>query len=361
MTDMKQRVMEALATVDDPDLKKDLVTLNMVKNVEVDDNGNVSAEIELTTPACPLKDHIRRECENAIAKIEGVGEITITMSANVRQGAVGEGKAPIPGIKNIIAVGSGKGGVGKTTTAVNLAVALKELGAKVALLDADIYGPNIPAMVGVSGRPKVVENRIVPIGANGVSVMSMGFLVNEDQPIVWRGPMLHGVLKQLLNDVVWGEQDYLVIDLPPGTGDVQLSLSQMVPVTGAVIVTTPQHIALQDVRKGIAMFQQIQIPILGIVENMSYYLCPQCGHRDEVFDSGGGERTADAMGEDMFLGAVPLNSNIRRSMDGGNPIAGQKDSEYYDIYRKIAEKVAQKVSIRNAQGPGAPIAPIPGQ
>ncbi len=358
MSDLKTQVLEALKTVDDPDLKKDLVSLGMVKSVEVDAENNVRATIELTTPACPLKRKIEDDCRAAIAKVSGVQRIDIEMTADVRRGAIPQGKTAIPGVKNIIAVGSGKGGVGKSTTAVNIAVALRELGARVALLDADIYGPNIPGMLGVSGRPRVVDNRIVPLEAHGIHVMSMGFLVNEEQPLVWRGPMLHGVMKQLLSDVSWGDQDYLVIDLPPGTGDVQLSLSQMVPVTGSVIVTTPQNVALQDVRKGIAMFKQVNIPILGIVENMSYYLCPKCGYRDEVFSYGGGQATATRMGEE-FLGEIALNSDIRKAMDDGRPVAGDSSSEFYAIFAEIAKKIAQRLSIINASDGPKPFAVIP--
>jgi ATP-binding protein involved in chromosome partitioning len=348
MSQLKDQVLDALRTVQDPDLKRDLVSLNMVKTVEVDDRGNVRVVIELTTPACPLKKKIEDDCRAAIARVPGVANIVVEMGARVLPSAVPEGKNRLPGVKNILAVGSGKGGVGKSTTATNLSVALKELGAQVALLDADIYGPNIPGMMGVAGRPKVINKRIIPIESNGVKLMSMGFLVSEDQPVVWRGPMLHGVMKQLLFDVAWGEIDYLVIDTPPGTGDVQLSLSQMVPVNGSVIVTTPQNVALQDVRKGLAMFKKVDIPVLGIVENMSYYLCPACGHRDEVFDHGGGERVASELGLEFF-GAVPLNSEIRRSMDVGRPVAGVKGSDFYAIYREIAQKVAQQLAIRNAR------------
>jgi ATP-binding protein involved in chromosome partitioning len=348
MSPLKDNVIAALRTVQDPDLKRDLVTLNMVKSVEVDEkSGRVSVVVELTTPACPLKKKIEDDCRAAISKVPGVGTVDVQMTAKVTTASLPEGKTVLEGVKNVLAVGSGKGGVGKSTTATNTAVALKELGARVALLDLDIYGPNIPGMMGVSGRPKVINKRIIPIEANGVQTMSMGFLVSEDQPLVWRGPMLHGVMKQLLFDVAWGDVDYLVIDLPPGTGDVQLSLSQMVHVNGSVIVTTPQNVALQDVRKGLSMFKKVDIPVIGIIENMSYHLCPACGHRDEVFDHGGGERVAQELGLN-FLGAVPLNSEIRRSMDIGRPVAGVKGSEFYKIYRGVAERVAQEIAIRNA-------------
>lgn len=352
MSVTKEQVLEALGTVDDPDLHKDLVSLGMVKDVEIH-GGAVSFKVVLTTPACPMKDRIRRDCERAVGAIPGVESIDIDLTASVTKGAVPTGKMPIDGVRNIIAVASGKGGVGKSTTAVNLALALRGLGARVALLDADIYGPNVPGMLGVSGRPKVIDKRIVPIEAQGIHVMSMGLLVAEEQPLVWRGPMLHGVMKQLLQDVAWGQQDYLVIDMPPGTGDVQLSLSQMVPVTGAVVVTTPQNVALQDVRKGVAMFKQVGIPIAGIVENMAYYLCPKCGHRDPIFSSGGGRGAADDM-DVPFLGEVPLNSEIRIGMDSGKPPAADESSQFSDVYRGIAERVAQEISIINAQSGAGP-------
>lgn len=349
MPNLKDAVLDALRTVEDPDLHKDLVTLNMIRELEVSEaDGVASFTVCLTTPACPLKEKIRSDCEEAVRKVPGVKDIRINMTAEVRHGAVDEGKAPIAGVRNIIAVGSGKGGVGKTTTAVNLAVALARTGARTALLDADIYGPNVPSMLGASGKPKVQDNRIIPLIAHGISVLSMGFMVEENQPLVWRGPMLHGVLKQLIQDVAWGQQDYLIIDLPPGTGDVQLSLSQTVPLTGAVIVTTPQNVALQDARKGVAMFEKVNIPILGIVENMSFYICPKCGNRDEIFDTAGGENAAKKLGV-PFLGRLPLNTDIREAMDHGRPVAGDEESPFSEPYRDIAMAVAQQVSMRNAK------------
>lgn len=358
MSSLKDKVLEALSNVQDPDLGRDLVSLNMVKGVLTDGAGNVSVTIQLTTPACPLKDQIRADCEREIARVPGVGEIKVNITADVSRGAVPQGKVAVPGVKNIIAVGSGKGGVGKSTTAVNIAVALQRLGARVGLLDADIYGPNVPGMLGISGQPRVVENRIVPIEGQGLHVISMGFLVSDEQPIIWRGPMLHGALRQLLFDVAWGEQDYLVVDLPPGTGDVQLSLTQLVPITGAIVVTTPQTVALQDVRKGIGMFRQLGVPLLGVIENMSYYLCPNCGNRDEVFDYGGGQATAAELGE-TFLGEIPLNSQLRIAMDRGEPVAGDPDSDIGRIYREIAQRVAQQVAILNARQDDASLAISP--
>ncbi len=349
MPTLKDAVLDALRTVDDPDLHKDLVTLNMIRALEVDEEaGQARFTVCLTTPACPMKDKIRSDCEEAVRKVPGIKDIQIEMTAEVRQTPPGEGREAIRGVRNIVAVGSGKGGVGKTTTAVNLAVALAKTGARTALLDADLYGPNVPSMLGVAGRPRVIENRIVPLTAHGVSVISMGFLVEEGQPLVWRGPMLHGALRQLLHDVAWGQQDYLIIDLPPGTGDVQLSLSQTVPLAGAVIVTTPQNVALQDARKGAAMFEKVDVPVLGIVENMSYYLCPACGHRDEIFDNAGGENAAKKLGV-PFLGALPLNTQIREAMDRGRPVAADEESPFFSAYRDIAQALAQQISVRNAK------------
>ncbi len=353
MPDLKDQVLDALRTVEDPDIHKDLVTLGMIRNIEVDAGGNVSLTVVLTTPACPMKEKIEGDCIAAIRRIPEIKEIRISMSSEVKAGRVDAGKTAIAGVRNIIAVGSGKGGVGKSTTAVNIAVSLARLGARTAILDADIYGPNVPSMLGATGRPKVVDNRIIPIEAYGIAIMSMGFMVSDDQPLVWRGPMLHGVLKQLLQDVNWGTRDYLIIDLPPGTGDVQLSLSQTVPLTGTVIVTTPQNIALQDAKKGIAMFQKVKVPILGLVENMSYYLCPKCGHRDEIFSNAGGENAARKFGV-PFLGRVPLNTQIREGMDTGVPVSTIDGSEFALVYREIAQKLAQQVSLVNATSPIAP-------
>jgi len=359
MPDLKSAVLDALRTVPDPDLNKDLVTLDMVKRVDVDDDGNVDVTVQLTTPACPMKDRIRNDCEAAIRKVAGVSRIQIELTANTSRGAVPEGKQQIPGVRNVIAVGSGKGGVGKSTTAVNLAIALTQLGARVGLLDADIYGPNVPGMLGIDDRPRVQDGRIIPLEACGLHAMSMGFLVSDEQPMIWRGPMLHGVMKQLLFDVAWGDKDYLIVDMPPGTGDVPLSLSQMVPITGAVVVTTPQNVALQDVRKAIAMFSTFKVPLVGIIENMAYYLCPKCGHRDEIFDHGGGERTASEL-EVPFLGSIPLNSSIRQAMDIGRPIAMDDDTEFGGIYREIAGQVARSVSTLNAKSGPRPFAVVTG-
>ncbi len=351
----RDALLDALRTVMDPDLQRDLVTLGMVKDVEADADGNVQVTVELTTPACPLKSKIQGDVEQALRRVPEVKGVQVTMSARVQHGHVAQGKAPIPGVKNIVAVASGKGGVGKSTTAVNLALSLQNLGASVALLDADIYGPNVPMMLGAgSQRPRVIENRMEPIVAHGLRLMSMGLIVPDDQPVIWRGPMLHGALRQLLNEVNWGEIDYLVIDLPPGTGDVQLSLVQTVPVTGAVIVSTPQKVALQDARKGVMMFRKVDMPVLGLVENMSYFVCSHCGERENVFDTGGGRKAAEEL-EVPFLGEIPLVTGIRKGMDEGVPIVvSEPESPWSRAYRDVAERVAQQVSIQNARvGSGA--------
>jgi ATP-binding protein involved in chromosome partitioning len=283
----------------------------------------------------------------AVLKVSGVREVNIEMTAAVSKGTAAAGKQAIDGVKNIIAVGSGKGGVGKTTVTVNLAVALAQTGASVGLMDADIYGPNVPLMMGIEGRPYAVDNKIQTLSNYGVRVMSMGFLTADDTPLIWRGPMLHGVIQQFLRQVDWGQLDYLLIDLPPGTGDVQLSLTQTVPLMGAIVVSTPQDVALQDARKAILMFRQVHVDILGIVENMSYFQCPKCNERTHIFSHGGGATTAANFGV-PFLGEVPLNTSIREGGDGGKPIvAGNPGSPVAKAFVEIAEKVAVQVSIAN--------------
>ena len=306
---LEQAVLNALRTVKDPDLNKDIVTLNFIKDLKIDD-GNVSFAIELTTPACPVKKEMEQWARDAVMGVSGVREVQIRMTSSVSRGTAAAGKQGIPGVKNIVAVGSGKGGVGKSTVTVNLAVALAQAGASVGLLDADIYGPNIPLMMGIEGRPHAIDDRIQTLSNYGVRVMSMGFLTSDDTPLIWRGPMLHSVIQQFLHQVDWGELDYLLIDLPPGTGDVQLSLTQTVPLMGAVIVSTPQDVALQDARKAIMMFRQVRVEILGIVENMSYFQCPKCNERTPIFSHGGGAATA-AKYDVPFLGEVPLDVALR--------------------------------------------------
>jgi ATP-binding protein involved in chromosome partitioning len=346
-TSLEQAVLDALRTVKDPDLRKDIVTLNFIKDLEIND-GTVSFAIELTTPACPVKQDMERWAREAVLKVKGVRDVQIRMTAAVSKSSIAQGKQSIEGVKNIVAVGSGKGGVGKSTVTVNLAVALAQTGAAVGLMDADIYGPNVPLMMGIDGPPHAIGDRIQTLSNYGVRVMSMGFLMGqEDTPVIWRGPMLHNVIQQFLRQVDWGQLDYLLIDLPPGTGDVQLSLTQTVPLMGAIVVSTPQDVALQDARKAIMMFRQVRVEILGIVENMSYFQCPKCNERTHIFSHGGGAATAAKYGV-PFLGEVPLNVAIREGGDSGKPIvAGDPGSPVAQAFTEIAEKAAAQISIAN--------------
>jgi ATP-binding protein involved in chromosome partitioning len=345
-TPQERAVLDALRTVKDPDLHKDIVSLGFIKDLKVE-NGKASFTIELTTPACPVKEKMEQWARDAVAKVHGIREVEVRMSSAVRKGTAGLGKQSIPGVKNILAVGSGKGGVGKTTVTVNLAVALAQSGSKVGLMDADIYGPNVPLMMGIAGRPHAIDNRIQTLSNYGVRVMSMGFLTGDDTPLIWRGPMLHNVIQQFLHQVDWGELDYLLIDLPPGTGDVQLSLTQTVPLMGAVIVSTPQDVALQDARKAILMFRQVHVEVLGIVENMSYFQCPHCNERTHIFSHGGGAATSQKFGV-PFLGEVPLATALREGGDTGKPIvAGEPESPGAKAFVQIAQQVAAQVSIAN--------------
>jgi ATP-binding protein involved in chromosome partitioning len=347
LKNLEQQVLDALRTVKDPDLHKDIVALNFVKDLKIE-GGKASFTIELTTPACPVKKEMEQWAREAVRKVSGIREVEVTMTASVRTGVQAPAKQGIPGVKNIIAVGSGKGGVGKTTVTVNLAVALAQKGAKVGLLDSDVYGPNVPLMMGIQGQPHAIKNRIQPLSNYGVRVMSMGFLAADDTPMIWRGPMLHNVVTQFIRQVDWGDLDYLLIDMPPGTGDVQLTLTQTVPLTGAVVVSTPQDVALQDARKAIMMFRQVRVPVLGMVENMSYFQCPKCGEKTEVFSHGGGASTA-AKYEVPFLGEVPLDIAVRQGGDIGKPITiADSSSPIAGAFSRIAENVAVQVSVANA-------------
>ncbi len=336
-----EQVRDALRTVQEPELHRDLITLDFVRNIEVRD-GEVSFTVTLTTPACPLKDRIREESEAAIRRlVPGVGKVAITFDARVRADRRIEEKIHLP-IKTIIAVGSGKGGVGKSTVSANLAVALAQSGASVGLLDADVYGPNIPTLMGVEQLPPPDGETLVPAQAHGVRVMSMGFLIGQEDALVWRGPMIHGALRQLLSDVAWGELDYLVVDLPPGTGDAQLSVAQLVPLTGGVVVTTPQMLSVSDARRGVSAFQKLGVPVLGIVENMS----------GEVFGTGGGERAAAEMGV-PFLGRIPLDPRVSRMGDEGvPPVTLAEPFPPADALRRLARSVAAGISVRQFQGDG---------
>ncbi len=342
----REIVLQALGKVKDPELGKDLVSLGMIEDVKVE-GGKVSFVVNLTTPACPLKDEIRGSALAAVEALDGVSDVEITMGAKV---PVGQKKSAPSNIKNVIAVASGKGGVGKSTVAVNMAVILAQKGAKVGLLDADIYGPNIPTMMGVDRLGGTsAEKKILPGEGHGVKVISIGFMVKPEQALIWRGPMLHSAIKQFINDVDWGELDYLVVDLPPGTGDVQLSLSQTLELQGGVIVTMPQQVSLDDALRGINMFQELNIPIFGVVENMSYLETPD-GERMDIFGSGGGEKLAK-MTDVPFIGTIPIDPQVRIGGDQGMPVSlSHPDSVVAKTLVEITEKIAAQVSIQAVKG-----------
>lgn len=351
----EENVLNVLRTVQDPDLHRDLVTLNMIKDVKIVGN-DVSVTVELTTPACPMKEKIKTDCEQALRQLENIGTVTINMTANVSQqaGAASPEKPGIPGVKNIIAVSSGKGGVGKSTVSTNLAVSLMKSGATVGLMDADAYGPNIPQMLGVTDLPSTVGERIIPPVANDIKTISVAMMTDPNQPIIWRGPMLHSLIAQFVNNVDWGELDYLVVDMPPGTGDAQLSLTQQCSLAGAVVVTTPQQVANADVRRSIMMFHRVEVPVLGLVENMAYFLCPDNNKKYNIFGTGGGERLANEM-EIPFLGRIPIDPRIVVGGDTGNPIVlTTPDSDAAKAFYEVAEGVAQQVSIANANATSLP-------
>ncbi|MDE2840357.1 MAG: Mrp/NBP35 family ATP-binding protein [Chloroflexota bacterium] len=342
-------LVNALRVVQDPDLHKDIVTLNMVREMTFE-KGTAAFQLVLTTPACPMKEHLENECRKALLAVPGVQAVEIDTTAEVAKRMAPEAAEVLMDVKNVLFVASGKGGVGKSTTAVNLAIALAQSGAEVGLLDADVYGPNIPMMMGSQAQLRGAGNKVIPAEAYGITLMSAGFVIKPEQAMIWRGPIVHRLLTQFLGDVHWGERDYLVVDLPPGTGDAPLSLAQSIPGAGAVIVCTPQDVALSDARKAIGMFQQLRVPILGIVENMSYFLCPHCDERTEIFSHGGARQAAEAMGV-PFLGEVPLNVAIREGGDSGKPItATEPDSSLAAIYREVAGAVAQQISIAGQEG-----------
>ena len=334
--------MAALGTVQEPELHQDLVTLNMIRELEI--NGDaVSFTVMLTTPACPLRGKIEKESREAVLTVTGVKSVHIKMDSDVPNDGRMRGLVTMP-IRNAIAVGSGKGGVGKSTVSVNIAVALAQSGARVGLMDADIYGPNIPTMLGVEKLPPPQGPRLIPALAYGIKMISMGLLVKPGQPLIWRGPMLNSAIRQFLSDVEWGELDYLIIDLPPGTGDASLSLAQALPLSGAVIVTLPQLVSLEDAGRGLNMFKTLEVPILGIVENMSYLDLPD-GTRMDLFGSGGGEQLAQAT-DTTFLGKVPIDQNVRIGGDSGKPIlVSYPESPVATALRGVAEKIAAKVSV----------------
>jgi len=341
----REAVLNALRAVIDPDLRRDIVSLGFVKDLQTTD-GRAAFTIELTTPACPVKDQIRDQAIAAVRAL-GVGEVDVQLTAKVRSAsAPGTGRPPLPGVKNVIAVGAGKGGVGKTTVAVNLALALARCGSKVGILDGDIYGPNVPMMLGISTQLTTNEERqIIPAEKYGLQVISIGFLTNDDAPIIWRGPMLHGAIQQFFKEVAWKDLDYLIVDMPPGTGDVALSLSQTVPVVGAIVVTTPQQVALADSRRAVRMYQKLSIPTLGVVENMSYFSCTNCHHESDIFGHGGGEGLATDMGV-PFLGRLPIYQPIREGSDTGVPlVVSEPASAAAKAFLTVAERAASQVSI----------------
>ena len=341
----RDAVLNALRVVIDPDLRKDIVALGFVKDLAID-AGRVAFAIELTTPACPVKDQMRDQAAAAVRALPGVSEVDVRMTANVRSVSMPEtGRTPLPGVKNVLAVGAGKGGVGKTTVAVNLAIALAKCGSRVGILDGDIYGPNVPIMLGVNEQLTTDGQRIVPAEKYGIQVISIGFLTSDDAPVIWRGPMLHGAIQQFFREVAWKDLDYLIVDMPPGTGDVALSLSQTVPVVGAIVVTTPQQVSLADSRRAVRMYQKLNIPTLGIVENMSYYACTNCHHEADIFGHGGGERLAQAM-DVSFLGRLPIYQPIREGSDTGVPLViAEPGSPAGRAFIAVAERTAAQVSI----------------
>lgn len=342
--DLEKQVLEALRKVNDPELHRSIVEIGMVKNLTVK-NGEAHFDIVLTTTACPLKSQIQKEATDAAASVEGITKVHAEISGETLAPKVPK-KQPIPGIKNILAVSSGKGGVGKTTVSVNLACALQRRGASVGILDADIYGPNVPLMMGLQGsviREKTADNKLKPPESHNVKVMSMAFLVKEDQPVVWRGPLLDRVIRQFFNDTGWGELDYLIVDLPPGTGDAQLTIIEAVPLVGAVIVTTPQDVAVLDSKKGLAMFKNAGIPVLGVIENMSYYICPCCGEKAHLFGEGGGQELARLL-EVPYLGEVPMNPDVRKHADTGTPIVvAEPESLQAEAFNTIAHQITTTI------------------
>ncbi|MDA3962829.1 MAG: iron-sulfur cluster carrier protein ApbC [Planctomycetota bacterium] len=351
MSTTKEAVLTALGTVMDPDLHRDLVSLNMIRDLEID-GSTARFRIVLTTAACPVKQQLEDQCRDQALSVDGITDTDITMDAEVPEAK--NKSDSLPGVKHVIAIASGKGGVGKSTVTANLACALAASGAKVGLLDADIYGPSQPLMMGVQREPFVENRKIIPIEAHGVKIISMGFLVEESAAMVWRGPMLNGAIKQFVTDVAWGELDYLLVDLPPGTGDVQMTLAQNAPIAGAVVVTTPQNIALLDARRGVTMFEKLNVPVFGIVENMSVFICPECGHAEPIFSADGGQHFAAEIGTN-FLGAIPLEPAVREASDNGTPVVlARPESRSAVAFRHLAEQLAARVSTVAMSDSGIP-------
>jgi ATP-binding protein involved in chromosome partitioning len=358
MTDLSAAVRQALSTVIDPDLKKDLVTLNMIRELSIDADGVAAFTLVLTTAACPVKDELEQQCRDAAQSVDGITGVKLTTTSEPRQ--IPQLADILPGVGQVIAVASGKGGVGKSTVTANLACALAARGARVGLMDADIYGPSTPKMMGIQQEPFVSDKKIVPVVNHGVRMISMGFLVEEEAAMVWRGPMLQGAIRQFVTDVKWGQLDYLLVDLPPGTGDVQMTLSQTVPISGAVVVTTPQTIALLDARRGVTMFNKLNVPVLGLVENMSQYICPACGHTEAIFGVDGGKTYAEEI-DIPFLGAIPIEPGIRQAGDEGTPIVvAEPDSRSGAAFAELANNVVRQAAINAANATRQP-APTPAE
>jgi ATP-binding protein involved in chromosome partitioning len=344
----EEQVLAALRTVQEPELGGDLVSRKMIKDLTVKD-GAVTFTVELTTPACPLKDQIRDECDAAVRAIPGVQDITIEFTAQVRQSGIPD-QAAIPGVTHVIAVAAGKGGVGKSTVAANLAIALAQEGARVGLMDADVFGPSVPLIMGVNQQPEAFEGAdgegvMVPLQAHGVKLISIGFLIDESQPVIWRGPMVTQLLRQFLYNVAWSPLDYLVVDMPPGTGDVALTLAQSLPLTGSVIVTTPQMLSTTDVIKAMQMFRKVNVPLIGIVENMAYFIAPDTGTRYDIFGTGGAERLAQQL-EVPLLGQIPLGMTVRAGGDTGVPaVISDAPDAYAETFREVARQTAARISV----------------
>jgi ATP-binding protein involved in chromosome partitioning len=352
-------VLDALKMVRDPDFNRDVVDLKFVKDVRIDPSGRVGFTIELATPVSSAKGAMRELARDLVARIPGVTAVDVNMTARVRPAISSEiNKPPVEGVKNIIAVGAGKGGVGKTTVAVNLAIALSQSGARVAIIDGDVYGPNVPIMLGISTQLETDGQKIVPAEQFGIQLVSMGFLTSDDSPVIWRGPMLHGVIQQFFREVRWDNIDYLIVDMPPGTGDIALSLSQSVHVSGSVVITTPQTVSVADTRRAVRMYQKLNIPTLGLIENMSHFVCPNCSHESDIFGKGGGEALAQELGV-PFLGRIPIYEPIRIGGDTGVPVTiGDAKSVAAQAFRSAAERLATQIAVATHQA-GSVKRPIP--
>jgi len=347
----ESEVLKALSQVQDPDLRKDIVSLGFIKHLKIK-GGDVSFSVELTTPACPVKDQLKKECEDRVEALPGVTSVSVVMTANVRSNTSGGNRIQLPNVRNVIAVASGKGGVGKSTVTINLAAALARSGARVGLLDADIYGPSIPLMLGTKERPSQTGDKLNPVIKNDIKLMSMGFLVSENQPVIWRGPMVHTALTQFLTQVDWGELDYLLIDMPPGTGDAQLTISQNAPLSGAIIVTTPQEVSLLDARRGLMMFQSVNVPILGVIENMAGFLVPGSDTIVNIFGKGGGAKIAAEL-KVPLLGSVPIDPRVVEMGDKGVPVVdAYPDAEVSKVFVRLGGELAAQLSILQAQSSG---------